>query len=243
MRDILAGPNVLNLEGFRSFVVRFMIQMSRVSFRFWMPSTVGILQPNGNVIRLDGKNIWLEITTRWRRCAGHVRHHLQPYTLLFAPDTSQSNDRLAFFFFFFHFRLKWDKQPFRELVISSHWSVYTVKDAKYFWSCYLWSLFWGRGYGKDKILDVYHNDACSWNYTICLNGLFKGITTKLEIFFPTKYSNYRHLVLMWCYAVAMQTFGAVGHSSCTQSPVSYAFGRQYFRWSFSSLWRRPCFNF
>ncbi|XP_068731195.1 E3 ubiquitin-protein ligase rnf213-alpha-like [Montipora capricornis] len=29
MRAILAGPNVLNLEGFRSFVVRFMIQMSR----------------------------------------------------------------------------------------------------------------------------------------------------------------------------------------------------------------------
>ncbi|KAL9988404.1 hypothetical protein ACROYT_G002842 [Oculina patagonica] len=29
MREILAGPNVLNLEGFRSFVVRFMIQMSR----------------------------------------------------------------------------------------------------------------------------------------------------------------------------------------------------------------------
>ncbi|PFX17552.1 E3 ubiquitin-protein ligase RNF213, partial [Stylophora pistillata] len=29
MRTILAGPNVLNLEGFRSFVVRFMIQMSR----------------------------------------------------------------------------------------------------------------------------------------------------------------------------------------------------------------------
>ena len=31
MRAILAGPDVLNLEGFRSFVVRFMIQMSRVS--------------------------------------------------------------------------------------------------------------------------------------------------------------------------------------------------------------------
>ncbi|XP_068759451.1 E3 ubiquitin-protein ligase rnf213-alpha-like isoform X4 [Montipora capricornis] len=29
MREILKGPNVLNLEGFRSFVVRFMIQMSR----------------------------------------------------------------------------------------------------------------------------------------------------------------------------------------------------------------------
>ncbi|XP_068735057.1 LOW QUALITY PROTEIN: E3 ubiquitin-protein ligase rnf213-alpha-like [Montipora capricornis] len=29
MRAILAGPNVLNLEGFRSFAVRFMIQMSR----------------------------------------------------------------------------------------------------------------------------------------------------------------------------------------------------------------------
>ncbi|KAJ7339383.1 hypothetical protein OS493_005778 [Desmophyllum pertusum] len=29
MRTILAGPDVLNLEGFRSFVVRFMIQMSR----------------------------------------------------------------------------------------------------------------------------------------------------------------------------------------------------------------------
>ncbi|XP_067057901.1 E3 ubiquitin-protein ligase rnf213-alpha-like isoform X3 [Acropora muricata] len=29
MRAILTGPNVLNLEGFRSFVVRFMIQMSR----------------------------------------------------------------------------------------------------------------------------------------------------------------------------------------------------------------------
>lgn len=31
MRSVLAGANVLNLEGFRSFVVRFMIQMSRVS--------------------------------------------------------------------------------------------------------------------------------------------------------------------------------------------------------------------
>ena len=31
MRAVLAGPDVLNLEGFRSFVVRFMIQMSRVS--------------------------------------------------------------------------------------------------------------------------------------------------------------------------------------------------------------------
>ena len=30
MRAVLAGPNVLNLEGFRSFVARFMIQMSRV---------------------------------------------------------------------------------------------------------------------------------------------------------------------------------------------------------------------
>ena len=37
MRSVLAGPNVLNLEGFRSFVVRFMIQMSRVRYRnnFW----------------------------------------------------------------------------------------------------------------------------------------------------------------------------------------------------------------
>ena len=33
MRSVLAGPNVLNLEGFRSFVVRFMIQMSRVRYR------------------------------------------------------------------------------------------------------------------------------------------------------------------------------------------------------------------
>ena len=32
MRAVLAGPDVLNLEGFRSFVVRFMIQMSRVSW-------------------------------------------------------------------------------------------------------------------------------------------------------------------------------------------------------------------
>ena len=32
MRSVLAGPNVLNLEGFRSFVVRFMIQMSRVRY-------------------------------------------------------------------------------------------------------------------------------------------------------------------------------------------------------------------
>ena len=31
MRALLAGPNMLNLEGFRSFIVRFMIQMSRVS--------------------------------------------------------------------------------------------------------------------------------------------------------------------------------------------------------------------
>ena len=31
MSAVLAGPNVLNLEGFRSFVARFMIQMSRVS--------------------------------------------------------------------------------------------------------------------------------------------------------------------------------------------------------------------
>ena len=30
MSAVLAGPNVLNLEGFRSFVARFMIQMSRV---------------------------------------------------------------------------------------------------------------------------------------------------------------------------------------------------------------------
>lgn len=30
MRAVLAGPNVPNLEGFRSFVARFMIQMSRV---------------------------------------------------------------------------------------------------------------------------------------------------------------------------------------------------------------------
>ena len=30
MRAVLAGPDVLNLEGFRPFVVRFMIQMSRV---------------------------------------------------------------------------------------------------------------------------------------------------------------------------------------------------------------------
>ena len=41
MREILKGPNVLNLEGFRSFVVRFMIQMSRVSvflltFKTWL---------------------------------------------------------------------------------------------------------------------------------------------------------------------------------------------------------------
>ena len=34
MRAVLAGPDVLNLEGFRSFVVRFMIQMSRVSWLF-----------------------------------------------------------------------------------------------------------------------------------------------------------------------------------------------------------------
>ena len=34
MGAVLAGPNVLNLEGFRSFVVRFMIQMSRVSWHF-----------------------------------------------------------------------------------------------------------------------------------------------------------------------------------------------------------------
>ena len=30
MSAVLAGPDVLNLEGFRSFVARFMIQMSRV---------------------------------------------------------------------------------------------------------------------------------------------------------------------------------------------------------------------
>ena len=30
MGAVLAGPDVLNLEGFRSFVARFMIQMSRV---------------------------------------------------------------------------------------------------------------------------------------------------------------------------------------------------------------------
>ena len=30
MGAVLAGPGVLNLEGFRSFVARFMIQMSRV---------------------------------------------------------------------------------------------------------------------------------------------------------------------------------------------------------------------
>ena len=34
MRAVLEGPSVLNLEGFRSFVVRFMIQMSRVSWLF-----------------------------------------------------------------------------------------------------------------------------------------------------------------------------------------------------------------
>ena len=31
MGAVLAGPDVLNLQGFRSFVARFMIQMSRVN--------------------------------------------------------------------------------------------------------------------------------------------------------------------------------------------------------------------
>ena len=40
MSSIL-GPDVLNLEGFRSFVVRFMIQMSRVSVVSSKISTMG----------------------------------------------------------------------------------------------------------------------------------------------------------------------------------------------------------
>ena len=39
MRTVLEGSNVLNLEGFRSFVVRFMIQMSRVSWLLKFPLT------------------------------------------------------------------------------------------------------------------------------------------------------------------------------------------------------------
>ena len=52
MRAVLAGPDVLNLEGFRSFVVRFMIQMSRVSwlFRFLLTelSYSVLLTPNNS---------------------------------------------------------------------------------------------------------------------------------------------------------------------------------------------------
>ena len=48
MRAILAGPDVLNLEGFRSFVVRFMIQMSRVSvflltYKTWLTSQSSLI--------------------------------------------------------------------------------------------------------------------------------------------------------------------------------------------------------
>ena len=45
MRAVLAGPNVPNLEGFRSFVARFMIQMSRVRLVIKLLLIIDITDP------------------------------------------------------------------------------------------------------------------------------------------------------------------------------------------------------
>ncbi|RMX46188.1 hypothetical protein pdam_00007847 [Pocillopora damicornis] len=65
MRAVLAGPDVLNLEGFRSFVVRFMIQMSR---DFATPSlteenTVFCTEDNAELERKETEQ--LQLRRRW----------------------------------------------------------------------------------------------------------------------------------------------------------------------------------
>ena len=113
MRAVLAGPDVLNLEGFRSFVVRFMIQMSRVSwlFRFLLTelSYSVLLTPNNSdtgfwfISVISGASEFYYIfwwlcssMSTWRvisfPCRILLLHLWQKRTLYFIQRTTQSSN-------------------------------------------------------------------------------------------------------------------------------------------------------